>query len=159
MMENTLRWADLVTEIVPPMGIEPLVVLAIIWMESKGNPDEFHHISLATGLMQVIPQEAGGRFEDRPTIEQLRNPRTNIEWGARILQDYLNRKGSLYEALYHYSGGPVWASPRRFTNVYWVPFQRAKAHLQRKLKAREEQNGRLRVQHRNFPRRLEQPGR
>lgn len=139
MIENTLRWADLVTEIVTPMGIEPLVVLAIIWMESKGNPDEFHHISLATGLMQVIPREAGGRFEGRPTIEQLKDPRTNVEWGARILQDYLNRKGSLYEALYHYSGGYVWASTRRFTDAYWIPFQRAKAHIQRLLNAREEE--------------------
>jgi len=134
MLEQTLQWVDLVTEIAVPAGIEPAVVLAIIWMESRGKPDEFHHISQATGLMQVIPREAGGRFVDRPTIEELRDPRTNIQWGTRILVDYLNRKDGLWEALYHYSGGPVWSSPQRFNNVYWKRFKTAKMHIEHKLR-------------------------
>lgn len=152
MLEQTLQWVDLVKEIAGPAGIQPAVVLAIIWMESRGNADEFNHISQATGLMQVIPCEAGVRFADRPTIEQLQDPRTNVTWGVRILADYLKRKDGLWEALYYYSGGPAWSSPQHFTRAYWERFRSVKIHVERKLREKETSDGRLPIRDRHLRR-------
>lgn len=146
-LTTVLQWKPLVAGIAAPYNIEPIVILAIIWLESRGDPEAFNAISQATGLMQVIPQEAGSPFEDRPTIDELRDPRTNIEWGIKILAFCEKReKGNLWGAIYRYSGGGAWSSYGAFTQAYWKPFQATKRLLGKKMKALElgkDNDGRL----------------
>lgn len=134
-----LQWKPLVEEIAALYSIEPLVILAVIWLESRGDPAAFNNVSQATGLMQIIPQEAGPPFGDRPTIAKLRDPRINIEWGIKILGYYKRKeKGNLWGAIYRYSGGDSWGSYARFTHAYWKPLLASKRLLAKQLEKMDE---------------------
>jgi soluble lytic murein transglycosylase-like protein len=99
--------------------------VALILTESDGHPEAFNHKSMTTGLGGIMPREAG--FPERPTIQQLKNPTTNIQWMCRILASHY--EGDLEKALYHYSGGSRWASYDRFQELYYARFQRKRATL------------------------------
>jgi len=140
-LEATLQWYDLVVQLAP--GIEPATILAMIWIESRGDSEAFNAGSQATGLMQIMPYEAGAIFADRPTIEELKDARTNILWGIEVLKYSLHRgDGGLYEALYLYSGGAAWKSPQDFIQKYWKPFLKVRRRIKAELRKREP-NGRL----------------
>lgn len=140
-LEATLQWYDLTVQLAPA-GIEPATILAIIWIESRGDSKVFNARSQATGLMQIMPQEAGAIFADRPTIEELKDAQVNILWGIEVLEYSLHRGGSLYEALYRYSGGAAWKSRQDFAQKYWQPFLKARRQIRAELRKREP-NGRL----------------
>jgi len=97
-------WKPLVMEWSDRREIDPLVVGAIVMLESAGQ-SEVISTSGAVGLMQVMPFEAGAAFSDRPTTAELLNPGFNIEWGTKILRDNLDRYGDLARALAGYYGG------------------------------------------------------
>lgn len=108
-MEHILAWEPLVAEIAPQYGLPVSLVLAIISVESNGNPAAFNKKSGATGLMQVIPSEYAPADWNRPTKEELLNPETNVAWGCKILSWFRKEEsGDLTLALYRYSGGGVW---------------------------------------------------
>ncbi len=96
-------------------------LLALWWVESRWDPTVVNSASLATGLGQVMPQEAG--FNDRPTIEELKDPTVNAEWSARILAGNLARaNGDLRQAVKWYSGGWASSGDEAFEATYWQPF-------------------------------------
>lgn len=135
---EVLQWQPLVEQIAGTYGIEPLVILAIIWLESKGDPKAFNDITQATGLMQVIPCEAGVPFQNRPCVVELKDPRTNVEWGCKILAFALRQSnGDLSGALYRYSGGSAWTNHQAFVDQYWRPFRTTKRLLQKKMRSRD----------------------
>lgn len=146
---TVLQWAELVKEIAIPLGLEPALVLAIIWIESNGTPNAFNPKSKATGLMQVMPYEGGSMFCLRPGIEELREPRTNIKWGCKILKNLLSREeqdlpdGSqgLERALYLYSGGRSWKKYDAFMMQYWEPLQFKRTVIEGVLKVQRKRNG------------------
>jgi len=128
-----IQWQSLVEEAVAPYNgkIEANDVLAIIWLESRGKSDTVNPHFPAVGLMGVVAREAGDDFKERPTVEELKDPKTNIEWGIKILAYFLNRsKGSFWKALYRYSGGSVWANCSDFNQRYWEPFGAVRAELE-----------------------------
>jgi hypothetical protein len=96
------RIAPIIEQTAGKYQLSPFVVAAIIIKESGGDPNAFNTSSDATGLMQVLPNT---RFAGRPTIEQLKDPATNIDWGCRILRDNLAKGQDLKEGVYNYSGG------------------------------------------------------
>jgi len=57
--------------------LSPWVLLAVWWLESRWEPTAVNTSSLATGLGQVMPKEAGSIFSDRPTMDELKDPETN----------------------------------------------------------------------------------
>lgn len=137
-LEATLEWLDLVRDLAEPYSIEPAIILAMIYVESRGKPLAVNHRSMASGLMQVMPQEAGDVFSDRPTSAELLDPETNITWGLKILNGYMKASGATtWWALYRYSGGKTWPSQEDFTRAYWIPFTRAWAEVEQELRARE----------------------
>jgi len=91
--------------------LKPELVLAVIEVESR-----FDHFAIsrvgAQGLMQVMPfwkDEIGRPLDNLTAIE------TNIRYGCRILQYYLQReKGNVRFALARYNGsyGQSWYSER-----------------------------------------------
>ena len=131
----TLQWVELATRIAALHQYEPAMVLALIYMESRGNPAALNETSMATGLMQVMPREAGPVFQGRPTSRELLDPETNILWGLKILRGLRTAPGgTLRSAIYHYTGGKEWPSQEEFKRTYWLPFTQAWSAIERQLR-------------------------
>lgn len=93
------------------MGLDPLLLLAIIAIESSFNPFAESHVG-AQGLMQVLTSVHSARFEPFGGNQAAWNPVANIRVGASILKEYIDRSGSLASGLRMYVGvGPDGSSP------------------------------------------------
>jgi len=81
--------------------LDPIVFVSLISVESNWRP---HVVSYANacGLTQVIPKWSRGW-----TCKQLKNPKTSIKVGLRILGYWLHKyaKGNYYTALCGYNAG------------------------------------------------------
>ena len=81
--------------------LDPIVFVSLISVESNWTP---HVVSYANacGLTQVIPKWSRGW-----TCKQLKNPKTSIKVGSRILGYWLHKyaKGNYYTALCGYNAG------------------------------------------------------
>lgn len=91
--------------------LNPDIVLAVIQVESAFEPYAISSVG-AQGLMQVMPfwRKEIGRDDDNLT-----HVLTNLRYGCRILQHYLQReKGNLMMALARYNGSypKTWYSER-----------------------------------------------
>ena len=122
---------DLARRIAAAHGIEPALVCAVIEQESAWNPwavryepgflsryiaplytagklsaTEAYTRAMSWGLMQVMGQVAReSGFED-PSLAELCDPATGIEFGCRILAARLARsKGDIPAALLAWNGG------------------------------------------------------
>ncbi len=86
-------------------GVDPLLILAVIAVESRFNPIAESEQG-AVGLMQIVPRfhmdkvDATGRC-GRPSFLP---PRANIAIGARILKDSIRRGGGEAAGLQLYNG-------------------------------------------------------
>ena len=92
-------------------GVDPLLVLAVIAVESSFNPDARSHVG-AQGLMQVVPRYHEDKLEEYGGSGEVLDPAINILVGTRILEQYLRRSGSLEAALQRYNGALSDASGR-----------------------------------------------
>jgi len=98
-------WYDLCKKYGDKYGLSPEVAGTTIMVESGGKADVISPAG-AVGLMQVMPQEAGPHFADRPMTAELLDPETNVEWGCKILSEYRANQGeSLERGLAGYYGG------------------------------------------------------
>ncbi len=112
--ERISQWSGLIEAIAEPVEIDPRIIATIIDVESSGIADKVNPKSQATGLMQVM------LFEDRPSQDELFDPKTNIETGVGILVEYLiGADFDLKDALYQYSGGSAWSSRKAYEKHYW----------------------------------------
>ncbi len=85
------------------LGVDPLLILAVMAIESRLNPFAESGMG-AVGLMQVIPKYHLDKFEILGGAEAVLNPVANIRVGALILKDVLHRFGGLESGLKAYSG-------------------------------------------------------
>ena len=85
------------------VGLDPLLVLAMIAIESSFNPAAESGMG-AKGLMQIIPRFHLAKLEPHGGAEAVHDPESNIAVGARILQEYVYRTGSLEAGLQQYNG-------------------------------------------------------
>jgi len=84
--------------------LDPLLVLAVIAIESRYNPFAESHVG-AQGLMQVmtrVHKEKFEPFEGGP--DAALNPIANIRVGSQILHDCIKRRGSVKGGLACYVG-------------------------------------------------------
>ena len=111
--EQIRQWCQLITPHALVSGLDPNLVAALIWQESGGNPLAYSK-SGAVGLMQVMPRDGiastficvnGPCFTNRPTIQELQDPTSNIDYGTRMLGGLLQKHGNMREALRYY--GPM----------------------------------------------------
>lgn len=87
-------------------GLDPYLVLSIISIESAFNPLA-ESAAGAKGLMQVMPQAHAERFAPFGGIDAALDPNANIQVGAQILRDYIDRYVTVESALAAYVGvGP-----------------------------------------------------
>jgi soluble lytic murein transglycosylase-like protein len=141
MIENVLIWTDMVTRLVAGCSapIDVPTILAIIAMESGGDPNAVNEAMGATGLMQVMPREANpGIFSSRPPQKKLLDPETNIRWGIKVLKWSLQGNRSLEEALYYYSGGRYWKSPSQYQDTYWKPFLKRREEIRQHIEEQQD---------------------
>jgi soluble lytic murein transglycosylase-like protein len=81
-------------------GLDPLLILAVIAVESRFNPIA-QSDGGAMGLMQVIPHYHKDKME---SADSVLDPETNIQLGARVLKDYIRRGGTEVAGLQLYNG-------------------------------------------------------
>ena len=113
--EKILPWCALIEEQAGRFGVDPLLVAAVMLVESGGQPEVISH-SGAVGLMQVMPRDGiaatfqcinGPCFASRPTIVELKDPAFNVEFGVRMLAGLTERHGTTRDALKAYGPGDV----------------------------------------------------
>jgi soluble lytic murein transglycosylase-like protein len=83
------------------VGLDPLLILAVMAIESRFNPIAESGVG-AKGLMQVIPKHHQDKLGGDESA--VLDPTTNILLGARILKEYIRRTGSLEAGLQFYNG-------------------------------------------------------
>ena len=96
VVETAYRAAD-------ESGLDPLLVLAVIAIESRFNPIA-ESVMGAKGLMQIIPRYHLARLKEHGGEEAIFDPESNILVGAKILQEYVYRTGTLEAGLQSYNG-------------------------------------------------------
>lgn len=87
------------------LGLDPLVVLAVIAVESRFNPIAESEMG-AKGLMQVIPRFHLDKLGVLGGLDMILKPGVNVMLGAQILREYVGRAGSLEAGLQWYNGSP-----------------------------------------------------
>jgi soluble lytic murein transglycosylase-like protein len=85
------------------VGLDPLLVLAVISVESRFNPIA-ESVMGARGLMQIIPKYHRAKLDEFGGEEAALDPESNILVGSRILQEYVYRTGTLEAGLQFYNG-------------------------------------------------------
>jgi soluble lytic murein transglycosylase-like protein len=84
-------------------GLDPLLVLAVISIESRFNPIA-ESVMGAKGLMQIIPKYHRARLLQHGGEDAVLDPESNILVGTKILQEYVYRTGTLEAGLQTYNG-------------------------------------------------------
>ena len=84
-------------------GLDPLLILAVMAVESRFNPIA-ESVMGAKGLMQVIPRFHQDKLDALGGEDSVLDPMTNIMVGARILKDAVRRGGGLMPGLQLYNG-------------------------------------------------------
>ena len=85
------------------VGLDPLLVLAVISVESRFNPIA-ESVMGAKGLMQIIPKYHLDKLRAAGGEDAVFDPESNIHIGTRILQEYVHRTGTLEAGLQRYNG-------------------------------------------------------
>ncbi len=83
--------------------LDPLLIVAVISIESRFNPYSQSPMG-AQGLMQIIPRYHQEKLPKDAGSRAFFDPVTNVQIGARILQEAIRRQGGLMEGLQYYAG-------------------------------------------------------
>jgi soluble lytic murein transglycosylase-like protein len=98
-------YAPLVKAKAAKYKLPPMLIAKIIKLESDFNPRETSHKD-ALGLMQIRKGHA-------KRGENLYDPATNIEFGCRILREYVDEfGGDMHRGLSAYLHGPIYVANR-----------------------------------------------
>lgn len=98
------------------VGLDPYLVLAVIAIESGFNPVA-ESVMGAKGLMQIIPKYHQRLLLAHGGEQAIWDPEANIALGARILQQYVFRAGTIEAGLQYYNGAPLDASAQYASRV------------------------------------------
>ena len=94
-------------------ALDPLLVLAVISIESRFNPIAESGMG-AKGLMQIIPKYHHAKLADFGGESAVLDPESNIVVGTRILREYVRRTGTLEAGLQFYNGA-LWDASGRYS--------------------------------------------
>ena len=112
---GVVEWCGLIEANAQTYGIDPLLIAAVMAIESGGQP-EVISVSGAVGLMQVMPSDGiaagfqcinGPCFSSRPTIAELKDPDFNVMYGTRMLAGLIERAGNARDGLQSYGPADV----------------------------------------------------
>lgn len=85
------------------LRLDPLLIIAVISIESRFNPISQSPMG-AQGLMQIIPRYHQEKLPKDADSRAFFDSVTNVQMGARILQEAIARQGGLMEGLQYYAG-------------------------------------------------------
>lgn len=83
--------------------VDPTLILAVMAIESGFNPFAQSPVG-AQGLMQVLTRVHTDKYENYGGKLAAFDPLSNLQVGVKVLQDCINRAGSIEEGLKHYVG-------------------------------------------------------
>ena len=92
-----------VSEVAHRDSFDPLLLLALICVESSFNPYAESNAG-AQGLMQVIPKWHPEKMAAHGEDASLLDVTTNISVGSMVLREYVDRYGSIVAGLQKYNG-------------------------------------------------------
>jgi soluble lytic murein transglycosylase-like protein len=133
LTSRILRFKDLVDTVAQSTKLDPRLIHALISVESGYNPQAISPKG-AVGLMQLMPATAR-----RYGVQDIRDPRQNIEGGVRYFSDLLrlfNQDVSLALAAYNAGENAVLRHGRQIP-----PYQETKAYVPKVLALYEKLNG------------------
>ncbi len=110
--EEAIRVADSLTKEARATGIDPLLVLAMIEVESKYDHTAVSHRG-ARGLMQLMPETRAWMIEKTPHLsnaseaEDYSDPASNVRVGVRYFAELTRSFRRLEHALQAYNCGPT----------------------------------------------------
>jgi hypothetical protein len=107
------------------VGLDPLLVLAVISVESRFNPIA-ESVMGAKGLMQIIPKYHYARLDAFGGEEAVLDPESNIVVGTQILREYVRRMGTLEGGLQFYNGAS-WDSSAQYAQKVMAERSRLEA--------------------------------
>lgn len=110
---QTERFVAVAYRAAQEVGLDPLLVLAVIAVESRFNPIA-ESVAGAKGLMQIIPRYHHAKLERYGGEQAVLDPESNILVGTRILQEYVQRTGTLEAGLQFYNGA-MWDASARYS--------------------------------------------
>lgn len=84
-------------------GLDPLLVIAVISIESRFNPFSQSPVG-AQGLMQIIPRFHQDKALQISSDSPFLDPIANVQMGTHILQEFIRRQGGVVEGLQYYNG-------------------------------------------------------
>ena len=154
--ETLLTWLEISPQVraVRPLlreaadahGVDRLLLKALITVESGFNPQAVSPRG-AIGLMQIMPATgdhyATAQERRTPATDRLRDPRVNLQTGARMMADLLRRFGRVDLALAAWNAGegrvrragrqlPAIAETEAYVQmvleIYWALLQREQAN-------------------------------
>jgi len=128
--EATERMVGVAHRAARKVGLDPLLVLAVISVESKFNPIA-ESVMGAKGLMQIIPKYHRAKLLEHGGEEAVLDPESNILVGTRILQEYVYRTGSLEGGLQFYNGA-FWDSSAQYAQKVMAERERLETVLRSK---------------------------
>lgn len=106
-------------------GLDPLLVLAVISVESRFNPIA-ESVMGAKGLMQIIPKYHHAKLELYGGEHAVLDPESNIRVGTRILKEYVRRTGTLEAGLQFYNGA-LWDGSAQYAQKVFAEHRRLEA--------------------------------
>ena len=136
-----LKYEDTIREVSAEYDLEPTLVAAVVYTESRFRPDVESHRG-AYGLMQLLPETAEF-IQKKSGIEgDYRDPETNLRIGAWYLgyldDRYLGNE-RLMLAAYNSGEGRVdsWVSQEGFDVGEDVPYKETRHYIENVLEAQQ----------------------
>jgi hypothetical protein len=111
--------------------VDPLLVVAIMSIESSFNPDAQSHAG-AQGLMQVLTRVHPEKFRPFGGVGSAFDVYANVYVGTRIIGEYLAREGSLEGALKSYVGAALMSDDSGYGSKVMSQMERFRAISQGK---------------------------
>ncbi len=105
-IDQTQHFVEYAYRTASEFKIDPLLILAVISVESSFNPSAESHQG-AQGLMQVLTRVHTDKFAPFGGAAAAFDPLANMKVGAQILKEYLGRDGTVEGALKAYVGAAL----------------------------------------------------
>lgn len=108
---------DYIVQLCEQRDIEPAIVFAIIWRESRYDADAIGDNGNAVGLMQIHERWHSDRMA-RLGCDDLSNPLQNVTVGIDYLDELIDREKGIEWAVTAYNAGATGANRRGGTSEY-----------------------------------------